>query len=49
MRTPVGEALKIGKDAVASLLAPIKDVVAILDVVGSVHPAVSVGITFTNH
>ena len=42
MRIPAGEAIKIGKDAVASLLAPVKEVVAILDLVGSVHPAVSV-------
>lgn len=34
--------MKMGKDAIASLLAPAKDIVAILDAVAQIHPAVQV-------
>lgn len=37
-----GETMKMGKDAIAKLLAPVKDIVAILDVVAQIHPAVQV-------
>ncbi|KIM78706.1 hypothetical protein PILCRDRAFT_10927 [Piloderma croceum F 1598] len=38
------EAVKIGKDAITTLLAPAKDVVALLDLVAQVHPAVQVAV-----
>jgi hypothetical protein len=41
-RIPADEAVKVGKDAITTLLAPAKDVVAILDLVAQVHPAVQV-------
>jgi hypothetical protein len=41
-RIPADEAVKIGKDAITTLLAPAKDVVALLDLVAQVHPAVQV-------
>jgi len=40
--SPADEAVKIGKDAITTLLAPAKDVVALLDLVAQVHPAVQV-------
>ena len=40
--TSVDDAVKVGKDAISSLLAPAKDVIALLDVVAQVHPAVQV-------
>ena len=39
----------MGKDFVQSLLAPAKDVIAILDVVSEVHPAVKVKILQLHH
>jgi hypothetical protein len=38
------EAVKIGKEAVSNLLAPIKDVLNCLDLVSQVHPAVGVAV-----
>jgi hypothetical protein len=40
--TSVDDAAKVGKDAISSLLAPAKDVIALLNVVAQVHPAVQV-------
>lgn len=42
VRPSADEAIKVGKDAIASLLAPAKDVIAVLDVVSQLHPAVQV-------
>lgn len=39
---PTVEVAKIGKEALSSLLAPAKDIIAILDIVAQIHPAVSV-------
>ncbi|KZP29523.1 hypothetical protein FIBSPDRAFT_193959 [Athelia psychrophila] len=38
------EVAKIGKEALSSLLAPAKDIIAILDIVAQIHPAVSVAL-----
>jgi hypothetical protein len=42
VRTSADEAIKVGKDAIASLLAPAKDVIAVLDAVSQLHPGVQV-------
>lgn len=36
------EVAKLGKEAIASLLAPAKEIIAILDVLAQIHPAVQV-------
>jgi hypothetical protein len=41
-RTTTAVPLNISKDTIKALLAPAKDVIAILDVVSQIHPAVQV-------